>query len=73
MDDCIYQYVARRMVSEDLVAKGYSVYNLEEASSYALEETKKIMEKYNYLIEHTPYEIKFPWGRMFEIEIKVEE
>ena len=73
MDDCIYQYVARRMVSENLVAKGYSVYNLEEASSYALEETKKIMEKYNYLIEHTPYEIKFPWGRMFEIEIKVEE
>ena len=73
MDDCVYQYIARRIVSEDLVSKGHSVYNLEEANLYALEETKKIMEKYNYLIEHTPYEIKFPWGRMFEIEIKVEE
>ena len=73
MDDCIYQYVARRIVSEDLVSKGISVYNLEDANVYALEETKKIMEKYNYLIEHSPYEIKFPWRRMFEIEIKVEE
>ena len=35
MDDCVYQYIARRIVSEDLVSKGHSVYNLEEANEYA--------------------------------------
>lgn len=73
MDDCIYQYIARRLVSEQLIEKGYSIFNLEDANDFALQETQKIMNKYNYLIEHTPYEIKLPWGRMFEIEIKVEE
>ena len=38
MDDCIYQYVARRIVSEDLVNKGHSVYNLEEANEYLNDE-----------------------------------
>lgn len=73
MDDCIYQYIARRKASETLIQKGCSIYNLESDVDFALSEVSKWMHQYDDWIDYTPYQLILPWGRMFEIEIKVEE
>lgn len=73
MDDCIYQYVARRKASKTLIENHYSIYDLQDATDFALAEVAKWMHQYDDLIDNTPYQIQLPWGRMFEIEIKMEE
>jgi hypothetical protein len=73
LDDCIYQYIVRRIVNQKYIKRGINVYNLEEHGKEVLEEIKKEMKNYDSLIGNFNYKISLPWNRTFESEIIIEE
>ncbi|MGD9604781.1 MAG: DUF4127 family protein [Bacilli bacterium] len=73
LDDCLYQYVVRRIVNEKYLKKGYNVYNLGNNSDEVLAEIKHLMHKNDQWLGISNYTIKLPWRRTFEAEIIIEE
>lgn len=73
MDDCIYQYIARRKVNEQLLKRNVNIYDLGENGQEALEQIQQIMHEYDSLIDNQSYELTLPWNRTFEIEIEMKK
>lgn len=73
MDDCIYQYIVRRKVSEKLIKQNINIYNLANHASLAEEMILSMLKDYDWVINHQNYRIKLPWQRMFEIKLEIEE
>lgn len=73
MDDCIYQYIARRKVNAYLLNNKVNIYDLGESGNITINLIREIMHQYDYLIDNQPYEITLPWNRTFEIEIEMKK
>ncbi|MGD9886379.1 MAG: DUF4127 family protein [Bacilli bacterium] len=73
LDDCLYQYIVRRIVNEKYIKQGYNVYNLQEKSDEVLSDVEKLMHQNDNWLGISKYQVCLPWKRTFEIEIKIEE
>jgi len=73
LDDCIYQYIVRRIINSKYISKGYNIHNLGDNTQIVLDDIKSEMEKYSPLIGEFKYNIILPWNRTFEIDIEVED
>lgn len=73
LDDCLYQYVVRRIVNQEFIAKGYNTNNLGEHTPIVLEKIRSEMKKYDSFVGNFKYQIDLPWNRTFEAEIIIEE
>lgn len=73
MDDCIYQYIVRRKVSEKLLKQKVNIYNLEQHTLVAEEMILSMLKEYDYMINNQKYKMKLPWKRMFEIQLEIEK
>ncbi|MDD3106353.1 MAG: DUF4127 family protein [Bacilli bacterium] len=73
LDDCLYQYVVRRIVNEKYVQQDVNVYNLGEHSEEVLQEIIKLMHQYDGFLGKHRYRVSLPWKRTFEAEIEIEE
>lgn len=71
LDDCIYQYLVRRMINEKYCKKGYNIHNLGDHYPEVLDEIGRLLKQYSQFLGNVNYTFSLPWKRTFEIEIKV--
>lgn len=71
MDDCIYQYIARRKVNEKLWQQKINIYDLENVQINVIGEIEEMMHQYDAYIDYQSYHVFLPWNRTFEIEINM--
>lgn len=71
MDDCIYQYIARRKVNSILWNDKINIYDLNNYGEDTLKKIKEVMHQYDSVIDNRKYNVYLPWNRTFEIEIEM--
>lgn len=73
IDDCIYQYIVRRQVTEKLIEQNISIFKLEDKTEYARKLVEEGLNKYTNLIGNAKLKVSLPWNRMFEVEALIKE
>jgi len=69
LDDALYQYEVRRIVSEKLLEENVNIYNLGNKGEEVLALVTKLMEEKAIEYTEKKFTVTLPWNRMFEAEI----
>ena len=80
IEDCGYQAIARQEVIKELEAKGLSYYNFKDKSSWVEEVTKFMLNDFAQSMLSSNFAhkeiivtlVRFPWNRMFEVDLDIE-
>ena len=73
IDDCLFQYEARRFINKDLIANNINIYNLEENGKIVLEKIEVLLKKFSKEYFDVEFSVSLPWNRTFEAEILIKD
>ncbi|MGH4120207.1 DUF4127 family protein [Clostridium sp.] len=80
VEDCGYQAIARQEVIKEIESKGLSYYDFKHQTSWVEDITKSMLNEFVEKFINSKFEgnaitvakVKFPWDRMFEVDLNIE-
>jgi len=80
IEDCGYQAITRQAVIKELVSKGLSYYDFKDKTFWVEDITKDMLNGFVQCMVNSNFkdsiitvkEVKFPWNRMFEVDLDIE-